>query len=191
MTKQQTVELLQSVLASGDVPSDIQGRYNYDVCSAVIGNLCSSIFATDANFGDQMAYPYELKLQGTEGKFFIDLPVVPMNGSQGIRVVEKDGVFYYGIQGAVEYILYKRLGGVQSPVWDLRNTKLTWYGCTTTWAAGDDVSVSILADFWSMDDDDQFIPEKYSAELMAKAVVFVQQNNIHREEKINDTKQDA
>jgi hypothetical protein len=195
--KQDVIELYQTVLASGDVPNDIMGRYSYQTISGVLSEVCKSIFALDANFGDQMSQDVSITMQKTGSKYFCELDVFPMNGSQGIRAImnEEGTMRYYGRQGVTEDILAGILGGVNTPQWTLSGNKIFWSKKGGGWVTTGDEPTTLIAkvviDVDDMDDDAPFISEEYSEIIMQKVIQFIGQNNIRPTETINDTKQDA
>lgn len=195
MTKQDTIELYQNLLASGDVPNDIRGRYNYYTISGVLSEVCKSIFAIDANFGDQMAKSYELTLAFDGRKYYCLIEDFPLNGSQGIRAIisEDGGTVYFGRQGATDDIIAGALGGVSTPQWTLAEGRVVWNKKGTGWEVGDNPTTftgRIVVDIDAMDDDDFFVAEEYSEIIMNKVVTYIRQNDVRPSEKINDTKQD-
>jgi len=195
LTKQDTIELYQELLASGDVPNDIRGRYNYYTVSGVLSEICKTIFAQDANFGDQMAKEFELTLAFDGKRYYCPLEAYPMNGSQGIRAVisEDGGTVYFGRQGATDDIIAGSLGGVSLPQWTLNDTKIFWSKKGVGWVVGDEPTTfvgRVVVDIDDMDDEDYFISENYSEMILNKVVGYIRQNDVWPSEKINDTKQD-
>lgn len=197
MTKQATIELYQALLASGDVPNDIRARYNYFTVSGVLSEVCKSIFALDANFGDQMAKDVELTLKKVGAKYYCDIDNYPMNGSQGIRVVfsADEQTRYFGRQGVTEDVIAGILGGVSLPQWSLSGGKLFWSKKGGGWITTGDEPTTFIAkmvlDVDDMDDDDHFIAEEYSEILLSKVVDYIRKNDVTPDEKTNDTNQDA
>jgi hypothetical protein len=195
LTKQDTIELYQALLASGDVPNDIRARYNYNTVSGVLSDVCKSIFALDANFGDQMAKQIPLDLAFDKGRYYCLLDVFPLNGSQGIRAIisEDGGTTYFGRQGATDDIIAGSLGGVSTPQWTLSGDRVVWNKKGASWVVGDEpttFTARIVVDIDDMDDDDFFVAEEYSEMLLNKVVGYIRQNDVRPSEKINDTKQD-
>lgn len=197
MTKQEIIELYQALLASGDVPNDIRARYNYNTVSGVLSEVCKSIFAIDASFGDQMAKDVTLTLQKIGGKYFCEIDAYPLNGSQGIRVVlsEDEKFRYFGRQGVTEDIIAGILGGASLPQWTLSGNKLFWSKKGGGWITTGDEPTTFIAkivlDIDMMDDNDYFVSEEYSEMIMNKVVGYIRQNDIRPSEKMNDTNQDA
>jgi hypothetical protein len=191
MTKEQFIEMVQGLLASGDLQSDIRGRYNYNRVAAVTNQVCSSIFAMDALFADQMAVPYEFTLSPVNGKWKGTVPVSPMNGSRGIRSLYADGALLYGNQGVTEDVLSSILKGVSSPIWSLNGLSLSLNKPMSSWTDSVEVEAYIVPNILDMDDDQEFVAMEYGEIVALKVVQIMKSNDTRPEEKINNTSQDA
>jgi hypothetical protein len=191
MTKEQFIEMVQGLLASGDLQSDIRGRYAYNRVAAVTNQVCSSIFALDASFADQMAVPYEFEVNKKGKRWTGVIPVSPMNGSRGIRRVIVGDEDFYGNQGVTEDLLSDVLGGVSSPTWTLVNKVFSFKNGLSSWGDVETVESYLLPDILSMDDDQEFVGMDYAEPIAVRVVEIMKVGDSRPEEKINNTNQDA
>ena len=194
MTKEQFIEMVQGLCASGDLQSDIRGRYGYNRIAAITNQVVSSIFSLDVSVADQMAALFPIEVKFENDKFRAVLPVSPMNGARGIRSCFCDGVRVPFNNNHTDFILSSILGGSSGPEGVLSNRVVTIHKPIDSWVLS---KKTLLADFYivpdilSMDDNVEFINESYSETIAVRVVEIVKSTDSRVEEKINNTNQDV
>jgi hypothetical protein len=192
MTKEQFIEMVQGLLASGDLQSDIRGRYNYNQIAAVTNQVVSEIFAQDPLVADQMSVKYDFYIEPDSNNVYGgQLPVLPLNGSQGIRIMLANGQTLYGTKSITDEILNNILKGISSPIWSYREGRIFFNRKSQYWEGKQIVTAFVVPDILDMDDTQPFILDKYSDFVSQKVCQTIKAYDTRPEEKVNDTSQDA
>lgn len=94
ITKRVLIELIQNRLAGGIVPADLQGKYPKQVIDRLIGLVYSDISYKNKKAVRNMALPYTSTVISANDRYYIVLPVSPINGMSGV-------VWITGLNGTI------------------------------------------------------------------------------------------
>jgi len=188
ITKRQMVELIQNRLAGDDVTDDIKGKYPYQVIAYLVGLVYTDLSYKSENGKRDTSVPYELQRQGVSPRYYVNLPVTPLMGSDSITYVSgSDGCFYPTRMGTIEnHIMNIIKPQTCFTTTYLQGSKLYFNGTPT-----ENITVEMIPNPNSMDDD-AFIslPGKESI-IFQMVVQLIQQAGIKPGETYNNNVPDT
>lgn len=185
ISKRKFIELVQDRLSGGDATMDVQGKFSYGAIEAVTNIVLSDIVANNRSLAEQFALTSNYSV--SENKVL--LSIKPILGMKGIIFINSSFGMIPTTMGVGEAsIMSIIMPSMTKYAKNIVGNYLFFVGLNTNNPIVN-IDLSVVPDFESMDEDDNFIVEANFEVLLRKVMELMQP--LSPEEVLDDSVRDT